>query len=95
MMSPEATITPSLIEEIVGNHDWVCDYNELDGCPKDPARWIVTLSKCACGASGHRTICSTCKEGVLTSEAGLLCGACESSVWMPARLAFSRIDPLS
>ena len=83
------------IQEIVGSPDILCDYNEFDSCPKDPARWIVTLAVCPCGTSGHRLICSTCKDTVLNTESGLLCGGCERELWSPARLAFSRIDPLS
>lgn len=94
MMAPEQVTDREVFLDVVGNMDVVCDYNAFESCPKDPARWIVTLAKCPCGAGGHRLICSTCKDTVMNTESGLLCGSCERELWSPARLAFVRIDPL-
>lgn len=89
MMSTEPIIDN--IVEIVGDHEIPCDFHEYSSCGPATARWIMHVRCPGCGHSPTLLVCGTDKATLDSSEAGLLCGACDELV-APARHMFYRIE---
>lgn len=82
------------LTEIVGDLDIICDYDDEDDPHDDPAQWVLTLTRCPCGAGGQTLACDRCKRARLEeSFASVECGHC-GEVTSPARLAYSHVEPL-
>lgn len=94
MMHPEATIVPSLIEEVVGEIEIPCDYDRLLHCGPSAATWEMRAA-CGCGQKAVRLACEGCKDILLQTEEALSCPASCGELFAPARRAFWLIEPLS
>ncbi|HKN44263.1 MAG TPA: hypothetical protein VJW23_10085 [Propionibacteriaceae bacterium] len=75
-----------------------CDYGDDAegslGTHSDPARWVLTLMRCPCGAGGQTLACDRCKRLRLEStDAAVVCAHC-GDVTAPARLAYSHVEAL-
>ena len=92
-MSPENVIDDMVFTEPVDDLLPPCDYSEAPSCTKDPAHWVLRCVPCGCGEGGFRLACTRCKDIRLLSEGGVVCGGC-GTVTVPARLAYSSIEPL-
>jgi hypothetical protein len=82
-----------ILPHLVGDMDICCDFAEHDSCPKEGAAWVMHTVRCACGQGGARLSCGPCKDQRIESEDGVKCGGC-GYVTIPARLAYSMIEPL-
>ena len=90
--------SPIAVTEIVGDLELPCDYGDDEhstyGIHSDPARWVLTLVRCTCGAGGQTLACDRCKRLRLeTSEAAVVCQHCDE-VTAPARFAYSHVEAL-
>lgn len=81
------------LTELVGEVPILCDYSRYHWCPKGEAKWIVRLKCPGCGARNLRLICNDCKDYLVASLDAMECSACDVVI-VPARLAFSSIEPL-
>ena len=95
-MTPEGGVEVLTIDvtEIVGDLSIPCDYDRLYKCGPAAAEWVM-IARCECGVSGERLVCPTCKDSVLMDEGGLCCPAGCGFVYVPARHAFTLIEPLN
>ena len=74
--------------------DYADDEDSTFGPHSDPARWVLTLTRCPCGAGGQTLACDRCKRLRLeTSDAAVVCGHC-GEVTAPARLAYAYVEAL-
>jgi hypothetical protein len=84
------------LTEIVGDLEVPCDWGDGykgKGIHDDPARWVIYLVSCTCGAGGVRLGCDNCKNHRMTSEDAVICRHC-GEVTVPARHAYTRAERL-
>lgn len=91
-MSPEHTLTPLDLIEVVGEPLIPCDYANQFSCGPAPAGWEMRLA-CSCGNTGVRLACTDCKDAWLMADSAAECPAC-GDITAPARHIFWLVNPL-
>lgn len=94
----ETDVSITDLTKIVGDLEIPCDYGQKGYCytrgeHTDPARWVMHLVRCGCGAGGIRLACTQCKDERMQMAIALECGGC-GEIHPSCSTAYSLIEPL-
>lgn len=81
-----------VLKEYMGSAQFVCDFANSEGCPDDPAQWIMFTTKCVCGHKAIRLTCTTCKDRRMMADDSAVWCECCGEVTVPARHAYARVE---